>query len=91
MAKQVRRSKGRRRGAASRANNDLDAHLESLGLVGVEAYKHWCHERGFTAALNFAGAEEFAGRRGAALGTGRGVGWQCRGPRQIQRRSAALG
>lgn len=52
MAKQTRRGRGRRRGAAARANNDLDAHIESLGLEGVEAYKRWCHERGFTAALN---------------------------------------
>jgi len=52
MAKQARRNKGRRRGAAARANNDLEAHIESLGLVGVEAYKRWCRARGFTAALN---------------------------------------
>ncbi len=52
MAKQIRRGKGRRRGAAARANNDLAAHIESLGLDGVEAYKRWCHECGFTAALN---------------------------------------
>ena len=52
MAKQNRRKKGRHRGAASRANNDLMAHIASLDLETVEEYRSWCHAHGLTAALN---------------------------------------
>ncbi len=53
MAKSTnRRRKGRHRGASARANADLTAHLASLGLDGVSAYKSWCHDRGLSGALN---------------------------------------
>ena len=53
MSKQQnRRKKGRHRGAASRANNDLMAHIASLELETVEQYRSWCHAHGLTAALN---------------------------------------
>jgi len=48
----VRRKKGRHRGTASRANNDLTAHIASLDLGTVEEYRSWCHAHGLTAALN---------------------------------------
>ena len=52
MAKGTRRKKGRRRGATARANAELGAHLESLGLAAIEAYKAWCRQHGFSAALS---------------------------------------
>ena len=52
MAKEQKRKKGRHRGATARANADLGAHIESLGLTTIEAYKSWCREHGLTAALN---------------------------------------
>ena len=52
MAKGTRRKKGRRRGAAARANAELGAHMESLGLEAIEAYKVWCRQHGFSAALS---------------------------------------
>lgn len=56
MAKDQKRKKGRRRGrgrgTTARANADLGAHLESLGLTTIEAYKSWCRAHGLTAALN---------------------------------------
>lgn len=52
MAKGTRRKKGRRRGATARANAELGAHLESLGLAAIEAYKVWCRQHGFSAALS---------------------------------------
>lgn len=47
-----RRRKGRHRGASARANADLSAHLTSLGLESVSAYRAWCRERGLSGALN---------------------------------------
>ena len=52
MAKGTRRKKGRRRGATARANAELGAHIESLGLEAIEAYKVWCRQHGFSAALS---------------------------------------
>lgn len=52
MAKGTKRKKGRRRGATARANAELGAHLASLGLAAVEAYKVWCRQHGFSAALS---------------------------------------
>ena len=52
MAKGTRRKKGRRRGATARANAELGAHLASLGLAAIEAYKVWCRQHGFSAALS---------------------------------------
>ncbi len=48
----AKRKKGRRRGAAARANAELAAHIESLGLAAIEAYKVWCRQHGFSAALS---------------------------------------
>ena len=52
MAKQPKRKKARRRGATARANAELGAHMESLGLEAIEAYKVWCRQHGFSAALS---------------------------------------
>lgn len=52
MAKGTRRKKGRPRGATARANAELGAHLASLGLAAIEAYKVWCRQHGFSAALS---------------------------------------
>ena len=52
MAKQSKRKKSRRRGATARANAELGAHIESLGLAAIEAYKTWCRQHGFSAALS---------------------------------------
>ena len=52
MAREKKRKKSRRRGTAARANADLGAHIQSLGLETIEAYKSWCRQHGFTAALN---------------------------------------
>lgn len=52
MAKRPKRKKGRRRGATARANAELGAHIESLGLEAIEAYKVWCRQHGFSAALS---------------------------------------
>ena len=52
MAKQPKRKKSRRRGATARANAELGAHMESLGLEAIEAYKVWCRQHGFSAALS---------------------------------------
>ncbi len=52
MTKGTRRKKGRRRGATARANAELGAHIESLGLEAIEAYKVWCRQHGFSAALS---------------------------------------
>ncbi len=52
MAKQPKRKKGRRRGATARANAELGAHMASLGLAAIEAYKVWCRQHGFSAALS---------------------------------------
>ena len=52
MAKQLKRKKSRRRGATARANAELGAHMESLGLEAIEAYKVWCRQHGFSAALS---------------------------------------
>ena len=52
MAKGQKRKRGRRRGATARANAELGAHIESLGLETIETYKAWCRQHGFTAALN---------------------------------------
>lgn len=46
------RKRGRRRGSSARANADLSAHIESLGLATVSAYRAWCRDHGFTGALN---------------------------------------
>ena len=48
----AKRKKGRRRGATARANAELGAHIESLGLAAIEAYKVWCRQHGFSAALS---------------------------------------
>ena len=52
MTKQPKRKKGRRRGATARANAELGAHMASLGLEAIEAYKVWCRQHGFSAALS---------------------------------------
>ena len=52
MAKQPKRKKSRRRGATARANAELGAHMASLGLEAIEAYKVWCRQHGFSAALS---------------------------------------
>ena len=52
MAKRPKRKKGRRRGATARANAELGAHMESLGLEAIEAYKVWCRQHRFSAALS---------------------------------------
>ena len=36
----------------SRANADLGAHIQSLGLQTIPKYQRWCREHGFTTALN---------------------------------------
>ena len=36
----------------ARANAELGAHIESLGLEAIEAYKVWCRQHGFSAALS---------------------------------------
>jgi hypothetical protein len=46
------RKKPRHRGAQARANTDLQAHIESLGLRTPEEYRAWCRQNGFTGALN---------------------------------------
>ena len=48
----AKRKKSRRRGATARANAELGAHIESLGLAAIEAYKVWCRQHGFSAALS---------------------------------------
>ncbi|MXX39096.1 MAG: hypothetical protein F4Z85_13730, partial [Gemmatimonadetes bacterium] len=48
----AKRKKSRRRGAAARANAELGAHIESLGLEAIESYKVWCRQHGFSAALS---------------------------------------
>ncbi len=52
MSKQPKRKKSRRRGATARANAELGAHMASLGLEAIEAYKVWCRQHGFSAALS---------------------------------------
>ena len=52
MTKQPKRKKSRRRGATARANAELGAHMASLGLEAIEAYKIWCRQHGFSAALS---------------------------------------
>jgi hypothetical protein len=48
----TKRKKRRHRGAAGKANADLGAHIQSLGLATVTQYQTWCRERGFSGALN---------------------------------------
>ncbi|NKB66439.1 MAG: hypothetical protein GKR89_05220 [Candidatus Latescibacteria bacterium] len=47
-----RRRKTRSRGATARANADIQAHIESLGLDTAEEYKAWCRQHGLNGALN---------------------------------------
>jgi hypothetical protein len=51
-AKKRSRSRGRHRGVQSRANTDLDAHIQSLDLQTIPEYQRWCRAHGFTTALN---------------------------------------
>ena len=53
----AKRKKGRRRGTAARANNDLAAHIASLGLETLGEYKAWCKQRGLSGATNKAWQE----------------------------------
>ena len=46
------RKKGRHRGAAGKANADLDAHIQSLGLNTLGQYQAWCRDHGFNGATN---------------------------------------
>lgn len=46
------RKKGRHRGAAGKANADLDAHIQSLGLKTLSQYQSWCRDHGFNGATN---------------------------------------
>ena len=62
MATTQKRTKPRKRGAAARANADLDAHIQSLGLDSIQAYKSWCRQHGFTGALNKSWQERRAER-----------------------------
>ena len=48
----AKRKKRRHRGAAGKANTDLTAHIQSLGLKTVNEYQAWCREQGFNGALN---------------------------------------
>jgi len=48
----AKRKKRRHRGAAGKANADLDAHIQSLGLETVNQYQAWCREHGLNGALN---------------------------------------
>jgi hypothetical protein len=48
----AKRRKGRHRGAAGKANADLDAHIQSLGLKTLSQYQAWCRDHGFNGALN---------------------------------------
>ena len=48
----ISRKKGRSRGTTARANADIQAHIESLGLHTAEEYKTWCRQHGLNAALN---------------------------------------
>ncbi len=66
-----RRRKGRHRGAAAKANADLMSHVVSLGLEGVEQYRNWCREHGFTGALNKGWQERRKERTAARREVGR--------------------
>ena len=48
----ARKKRSRHRGAAARANSDLDSHIASLGLKTIVEYQRWCRGQGFTGALN---------------------------------------
>ena len=48
----TKRKKRRHRGAAGKANTDLTAHIQSLGLTTVSQYQSWCRDHGFNGALN---------------------------------------
>ena len=48
----TKRSKGRPRGAAARANHDPAAHIASLGLKTEKEYGIWCRKHGFSGAVN---------------------------------------
>jgi len=48
----ARGAKRRRRGAAARANADLGAHIESLGLKSVSEYQAWRRKHGISGGLN---------------------------------------
>ena len=48
----TKRKKRRHRGAAGKANTDLTAHIQSLGLTSVSQYQAWCRDHGFNGALN---------------------------------------
>ena len=48
----TKRKKRRHRGAAGKANADLTAHIQSLGLTGVAQYRAWCRDHGLNRALN---------------------------------------
>ena len=48
----TKRNKRRHRGAAGKANADLTAHIQSLGLTGVAQYRAWCRDHGLNRALN---------------------------------------
>ena len=47
-----KRHKRRHRGAAGKANADLSAHIQSLGLRTVAQYQEWCREHRLSGALN---------------------------------------
>ncbi|MCZ6632042.1 MAG: PcfJ domain-containing protein [bacterium] len=48
----TKRKKRRHRGAVGKANTDLTAHIQSLGLTSVSQYQAWCRDHGFNGALN---------------------------------------
>ncbi len=55
-AKKRSRSRGRHRGVQSRANTDLDAHIQSLDLQTIPEDQHWCRAHGDGTQQGLAGA-----------------------------------
>ena len=63
----AKRKKGRHRGAAGKANADLDTHILSLGLKTLGQYQAWCRDQGFNGALNKSWQERRQERKVADL------------------------
>lgn len=51
-SKQTRHKKGRQRSRATKAEADLQKHLEALELAGIEEYKSWCADQGLSQTLH---------------------------------------
>lgn len=63
----AKRKKGRHRGAAGKANADLEMHIQSLGLKTLGQYQAWCKDHGFNGALNKSWQERRQERKVADL------------------------